>query len=48
MISRGDGHLIVKLSFRPTPLVIEPISPTEFLLPHTDGRFTFQHDNRAE
>ncbi len=46
-ISRGDGHLVVKLSFRPTPLVIEPISPTEFLMPHTDGRFTFQHDKEG-
>jgi hypothetical protein len=46
-ISRSDGHLLVKLSFRPTPLVIEPISPTEFLMPHTDGRFTFQHDQEG-
>jgi Domain of Unknown Function (DUF1080) len=46
-ISRGDGHLVVKLSFRPTPLVIEPISPTEFLMPHTDGRFTFQRDQQG-
>jgi hypothetical protein len=46
-ITRGDGHLIVKLTFRPTPLVIEPISPTEFLLPHTDGRFTFRQDQQG-
>jgi hypothetical protein len=46
-ISRTDGHLMVKLSFRPTPLVIEPVSPTEFYLPYTDGKFTFQHDQQG-
>jgi hypothetical protein len=43
-ISRGEGQLILKLSFRPTPLAMQPVSPTEFVLPHTDARFTFQRD----
>jgi hypothetical protein len=44
-ISRSDGHLLFKMASRPRPLVIEPISPTEFLPPHTDARFTFERDN---
>jgi hypothetical protein len=44
VISRQEGHLLVKLASRPTPLAIEPVSPTEFYLRHTDGKFTFQHD----
>ena len=47
MISRGDGHLLFKLPDRPTPLVMQPISPTEFVLPHTDARFTFQRDDQG-
>jgi hypothetical protein len=43
-ITRGDGHLIFKLPFRPTPLVMQPVSTTEFVLPRTDARFTFQRD----
>jgi hypothetical protein len=46
-ISRGNGHLILKLSFRPTPLLMQAISPSEFILPHTDAHFTFQRDDQG-
>jgi hypothetical protein len=46
-ISRGEGHLILKLSFRPTPLDMLPVSATEFILPRTYARFTFQRDGRG-
>ena len=47
MFSRSDGHLLFKLPARPTPLVMQPVSPTEFILPHTDARFTFQLDDQG-
>ena len=43
-ITRGDGHLLLRLPSRPTPLVLEPISAMEFVMPHTDGRFVFHKD----
>ncbi len=46
-ISRGEGHLILKLPFRRAALVMQAISPTEFVLPHTDARFTFQRDDQG-
>ncbi len=46
-ISRGDGHLLLKLASRPRPLVMQPISATEFVLPHADARFTFQRDDQG-
>ena len=46
-ISRGDGHLLFKMASRPRPLVMQAISATEFVLPHTDARFTFQHDEQG-
>ena len=46
-ISRGDGHLLFKLASRPTPLVMQAISATEFVLPHADARFTFQRDDQG-
>jgi len=46
-ISRGDGHLLFKLPARPTPLVMQAVSPTEFVLTHTDAHFTFQRDNQG-
>ncbi len=46
-ISRGDGHLLLKLASRPRPLVMHAISATEFVLPHADARFTFQRDNQG-
>jgi hypothetical protein len=48
-ISREGDHLRLSLPFRPTPLRLLPISETTFILPHTDGRFTFTRgpDGRA-
>jgi hypothetical protein len=46
-ITRRDGHLVFKLPFRPTPLELQPISPTEFVMPRTDGRFRFQKDDQG-
>ena len=46
-IDREGDHLTLSLPFRPTPLVIEPISPTEFDMPFTDGRLTFHIDNQG-
>ena len=46
-ISQGDGHLLFKLPNRPRPLVMEAVSTREFVLPHTDARFTFQRDDRG-
>jgi Domain of Unknown Function (DUF1080) len=46
-IGRGDGHLTLKLPSRPRPLVMQPVSATEFVLPHTDARFTFQRDDQG-
>ncbi len=47
-ITRGEGHLLLKLPRRPTPLVMQPVSPTEFILPRTDARFTFQKDGSGK
>jgi hypothetical protein len=47
VISRGEGGLLLKLPFRPTPLFMQPVSATEFILPHTDARFTFQRDEQG-
>ncbi len=46
-ITREQGHLVVTLSFRPQPLMIEPISENVFDMPLTDGRFTFQNDDQG-
>ena len=43
-ITRSEGRLMVKFSFLPKPLAIEPISPTTFVMPHTDGQFAFERD----
>ena len=47
-ISREAGHLLLKLPLRPTPLQLQPISQTVFILPRTDGRFTFQKDDQGQ
>ena len=44
VIAREGGHLTLKLPNRPRPLRLDPISQTEFDMPHTDGRFTFRKD----
>ena len=31
----------------PAPLLVQPISATEFVMPHTDARFTFQKDDQG-
>jgi Domain of Unknown Function (DUF1080) len=46
-ISRGDGHLLFKMASRPMPLVMQAVSNSEFVLPHTDARFTFQRDDQG-
>jgi hypothetical protein len=46
-IAREEGHLVVTFPFRPQPLVLEPISETEFDMPFTDGRFTFRKDEQG-
>src|SRR5262249_19681189 len=46
-IVREGGNLVVTFSFRPQPLVIEPISESEFDMPFTYGRFTFRKDDRG-
>ncbi len=46
-ITRGDGHLLLKLPFRPTPLVLQPISAMDFVMPHTDGRFDFHKNGQG-
>ncbi len=43
-ITHQGGQLIIKLPWRQLSMVMEPISPTEFILPRTDARFTFQKD----
>jgi hypothetical protein len=47
VISRGEGHLLFKMASRPRPLVMLPISPWEFILPHADAHFTFQRDDQG-
>ncbi|MGO9913746.1 MAG: family 16 glycoside hydrolase [Isosphaeraceae bacterium] len=47
-IAREGNHLTVAFPFRPQPLVLEPISETEFDMPFTDGRFTFRTDDAGK
>src|SRR5262249_54508578 len=47
-IVREGDHLTVSFPFRPQPLVLEPISETEFDMPYTDGRFTFRKDKAGQ
>ena len=47
-IAREGNHLTVTLPFRPQPLVLEPISETQFDMPFTDGRFTFRTDGAGK
>lgn len=48
VISRADGHLLFKMASRPRPLVMQPISSTEFVLPHADAKLTFQRDEQGK
>ena len=42
MISREGDHLLAKFPTQSRPLVLVPVSPSSFVMPHTDGRFDFQ------
>jgi Domain of Unknown Function (DUF1080) len=48
IISRAEGHLLFKMASRPKPLVMQPVSPTEFVLPYADAQFTFQRDDQGQ
>ncbi len=43
-IARDGDHLTLLLPTRTIALALEPISETQFDMPHTDGQFTFQTD----
>ncbi|WP_406697870.1 family 16 glycoside hydrolase [Singulisphaera sp. Ch08] len=47
-IAREGDHLTISFPFRPRPLVLEPISETQFDMPYTDGRFTFHKDDAGQ
>jgi hypothetical protein len=47
VVAREGNHLTIKFPFQRAPLVIEPISETEFDMPFTDGRFIFHKDDRG-
>lgn len=47
-IERDGDHLVVTFPFRPQPLDLEAISETEFDMPTTDGRFTFQRNAEGD
>jgi hypothetical protein len=44
VITREDDHLLFKMASRPRAIVMQPVSATEFVLPHADARFTFERD----
>ena len=49
MISRGDGHLLFKMALAAHGRsIMQAISPTEFVLPHTDAKFRFQRDDQGK
>jgi hypothetical protein len=47
ILTREGDHLRLKLPSRPTALLLQPISATEFVLPHTDARLTFRKDEEG-
>ena len=47
VLMRDKDHLLLKLPNRPAPLLVQPISATEFVMPHTDAHFTFQKDDQG-
>ena len=47
VISRTEGQLLFKMASRPGPLVMQPVSANEFVLPHADARFTFRRDENG-
>jgi hypothetical protein len=46
-LKREDGHLLLTLPHRPTPLRLDPVSDTLFIMPHTDGRLILQKDDQG-
>lgn len=46
-IKREDDHLTIKFPYRPLTLTLEPISESEFIMPFTDGHFTFHKDEQG-
>jgi Domain of Unknown Function (DUF1080) len=44
VVTRDEGHLLFKFASRPRPIVVLPISASEFILPHASARLTFQRD----
>jgi hypothetical protein len=46
-VAREGDHLTISFPFRTRPLVLQPISETEFDLPQTDARFTFLKDGQG-
>ncbi len=43
-LKQENGHLLLTLPFRPTPLRLDPVSDTLFVMPYTDASFSFQKD----
>jgi hypothetical protein len=39
--------LLLTLQHRPTPLLVEPVSATVFVMPRTDATFTFKKDDQG-
>jgi hypothetical protein len=35
------------MASRPRPVVMLPVSPSEFVLPHADARLTYQRDDQG-
>ena len=46
-LKSDNGHLLLSLPFRPTPLRLDPVSDTLFFMPLTDGSLTFHKDDQG-
>ena len=46
-VTRQEGHLLLKVPIRPSPVRLEPISDLVYVMPHTDGQLTFQRDSKG-
>ncbi len=46
-LKQENGRLLLTLPNRPTPLRLEPVSDTLFVMPQTDARFTFRKDEQG-
>lgn len=47
VVSRAEGHLLFKMASRPKPLLMQPISADEFVLPHADATLTIRRDEKG-